>query len=177
MKNLARPNRFLVEITTPTGVSAFKFEEKDQYYVRSANLPGKTIGDITNLFWFGENYKIAGDPTFEDLTLKFLDQFNHGLRLKFLTWMEAIASTVSNERGEPGDYKTVITLHQLDNANNTMATCYCHGAYPKIVGPIEVGQDQNDAVEEFDVTFSIDTFTNSPVAGSGSGVNVSATIK
>jgi len=174
IKGLARPNRFLVSFngSDTSGTKIFNFggqgnrnEENDQFMVRSAQLPGKEIGDVSNLYWFGQNYKIGGDPTYADITLSFFNGVNFGLRQRFEEWHEKIADTVNNSRGAPNDYKVEMVLSQLGLNNDIIAQYYCHGVFPKNVSTIELTQDSDNEVEKFDVSFNIDNWTNKGSSG------------
>ena len=165
--DIARPNRFLVSFSGGTGTE-FSLEESEKYYVRSGQLPGKTVGDISNLFWFGQNYKIAGDPTFEDITLKFLNNHGFTIRKKVELWLDNIARTVENTRGNPEDYKMLMQLDQVNLANEVVASYHCYGVYPKSITAIDVSHESQDTLEEFDVNFSID-YWSSETDGAGAG--------
>lgn len=165
--DIARPNRFLVSFAGGNNTE-FSLTDSEKYYVRSASLPGKTVGDISNLFWFGQNYKIAGDPTFEDITLKFLNNHGFSIRQKAELWLDNIAKTVENTRGNPEDYKMTMQLDQVNLANEIVASYHCYGVYPKNITAIELSHESNDALEEFDVTFSIDYWSNA-TDGGGTG--------
>ena len=173
---LARPNRFTVSFTVPSTLTTFSYGSgagsTDEFMVRSAQLPGKEIGEISGLTYFGMTYKVAGDPTFADITLNFFNHKDFNLRSRFEAWMEAMSQTADNTRGEPGDYKAVMTLNQLDLNNNVTATYHCHGVWPKSVGAIDVSQDTQDEVEKFDVAFSVDYWSDSSTEGDAAATSV-----
>jgi len=52
--------------------------------------------------------------------------------------------------------KRDLTVEQLDRKGNMIYRYMLYGCYPKEVSEISVGSDQNDAVEEFTVTFAVD---------------------
>lgn len=157
VRDLARPNRFLVTLEgTPSDVA---LPNDYIYFVKGIGTPTKTIGEIGNLFWFGGQYKIGGDPTFDDITLTFLNKDKYDIISAFETWMELIASTETNERGEPDDYKAKLVIKQLKIDNSGTAQYVCQGVYPKTISPVELSHETNDSVEEFQVTFSIDYWT------------------
>lgn len=170
VKEVARPNRFLLSIPSPpAGVAGFNFDEEMQYHVRSASLPGRTLGDITNLFWQGMNFKIAGDPTFDDITITFLNNVNFNLKELFEKWVDSIANSVSNIRTSHDDYKAIIRLDHLGKQNNIIASYFTHGVYPKSLEPVELNQETIDTVEEFSVALSIDYWSNTDSPGEGEG--------
>ena len=168
LKDLARPNRFLFSIPgAPSGVAGFAFTEDMQYHVKAASLPGRTVGDIATLFWFGVNYKIAGDPVFDDVTLVFLNDSSFKLKKTFESWLHYVSDAVANKRGDPESYKAIFKLDQIGRNNEILATYYLHGTYPKSMDPIELSHETNDTIEEFSVNFSIDLWTNDAKPGAG----------
>lgn len=167
VKNLSRPNRFVLSFQSPPGIK-FTFTENMQYHVRTASIPGRGLGDITNLYWQGLNYKIAGDPVFDDITVSFLLNENFELKTLFEVWMDSIANTIDNIRLGPNDYKGILTLSQLSAIDNrVIGTYFLHGVYPKALEPVELSQETIDAVEEFSVNLSIDFWSNSADPTSG----------
>lgn len=173
IKDVARPNRFLLTFPTlPTSTPSIgTFDSDMQYHVRTASLPGRTIGDITNLYWQGLNYKIAGDPTYDDYTIMFLNSANFKLKLFMEKWLNLIGNPVSNIRAAHGDYKAVIKLEQLGKGTETdiLATYYLHGVYPKSMDPVELSHETVDAIEEFSVNFSVDFWSDNSAGDQGDG--------
>ena len=165
IKDLARPNRFL--LTFPT--SPFTVSADLPFSVRSASLPGRTIGDITNLYWQGMNFKIAGDPTYDDYTVMFLNSVKFDIKSYVEEWIDAMANSINNERTSHTDYKGTIQLEQLGRGTDILATYYMHGVYPKSIEAIELSQETVDAVEEFSTTWSVDYWSTDPTYGSGDG--------
>lgn len=171
VREVARPNRFLLTIPTPpTGITGFNFDDQMVYHVRSASLPPRALGDITNLLWFGLNTKLAGDPTYDDYAISFLNNVDWKVKNLFEKWVDGIASPVTNERLSHGDYKAVLKLEQIGRTNEVIATYYIHGAYPKSLDAVELAQETVDAIEDFTVNFSIDYWTSDITPGAGAGV-------
>ena len=171
VSQVARPNKFLLSIPSPpTGVSGFDFTDEMKYHVKSASLPGRTVGDISTLFWQGQNLKLAGDPTYDDYTVTFLNNVNFGVKNLMEQWLNLIANPITNEREEHGNYKAVIKLDQLDRSGNIIASYYLHGVYPKSFDAIEVSQETSDSLEEMVVNFSVDYWSDNATPGSGDGV-------
>ena len=171
VKEVARPNRFFLSIPgKPKGINPFNFSEEMQYHVKSAALPGRTLGDITNLYWQGMNNKIAGDPTFDDMPIIFINNVNFNLKLLMEQWMSGIVDPITNTRLSHDDYKGIIRLDQLGKgAGNIIATYFLHGCYPKSLEPVELNQETIDQIEEFTVTFSLDYWSSSDTPGAGQG--------
>ena len=167
--DLARPNRFWVSIGDPSNdiaeygnnnsVTLESWEEKHEFLAKTTSLPGRTIGDVT-LNWQGMKYNIAGDPTFEDITFTFLNNYEWDLRKFFESWLESIAQMSTNERSEPGAYKSdVITMQQLGRTQkDVLATYKLIGAYPITLAAQELSMENNDQTEEISVTIKYDYF-------------------
>jgi len=170
VQEVARPNRFLLQfLSLPFGLD---FNNDMQYHVRSASLPSRTIGDVSNLFWQGMNYKIAGDPVYDDYTITFLNNIDFGAKALVETWLDGMSASVSNVRTSPLEYKAVIRLDQLGpgNESNIIGTYFLHGAYPKSMDAVELSHETTDAVEEFTSAFSVDYWSSSVAPDQGTGI-------
>lgn len=167
--DVARPNRFWVSIGDPSNdiatfganndASLSTWEAKHEFLAKSGSLPGRTIGNI-ELNWQGMKYNIAGDPTFDDITLVFNNSYEFDLRKFFEDWIEVMAKMSTNERSEPGAYKSdVIQLQQLGRTQaDILATYKLIGAYPTSLSTIDLSMESNDQVEEITCVFKYDYF-------------------
>lgn len=168
--DVARPNRFLLSFPTgPVGVAGFDFTAQMVYHVKSASIPTRAIGDISQLYWFGQNMKWGGDPTFDDYSVTFINNVDWKLKNMMEQWVDLISNTTSNVRGTHGEYKGVIKLEQIGRGTNVLATYFMHGVYPKSIDAIEVDHGTQDALEEFTIPFSIDYWTSDGTPGAGTG--------
>lgn len=155
--DICRPNRFMISITSEMD---FGFGDEDYYFVKGASIPGKTLGEI-ELNWQGHKYKVAGDPSFNDVTVTILNNMTEGsenVRDKFENWFHTISDDPANIRAVHSDYKCTVNIHQLDGQGNVYKTYNLINAHPKELGDIELSMDSSDAVEEFTVVFSYSYF-------------------
>lgn len=171
VKEVARPNRFLLRFTntpakTGTGIADVI---NYQYHVRSASIPSRTIGDVSNLYWQGMNYKIAGDPIYDDYTVTFLNDVEFKMRKSLEAWLDFIAGSVDNIRHIHSEMKGVIQLIQLDSLGSEIGIYNLHGVYPKSIDAIELSYESSDQIEEFSVTFSMEYWSDSFPEDSGVG--------
>lgn len=168
--DIARPNRFWVSVGDPQNdipgddgadneASLSTWEERHEFLAQSASLPGRNVGNI-ELNWQGMKYNIAGDPTFTDITLVFLNDYEWDIRNFFEQWLEVIAQMDTNERTQPNGYKSdVITLTQLGRTSTEYLQKYkLIGAYPTDISAIDLSQDQENSKEEVSVTIKYDYF-------------------
>lgn len=150
VQDAARPNRFLVTMSGP-------WTDQMSYLVKTASLPNRTIGNI-ELNWQGMKAKIAGDPTFDDISFTFLNDYDWNAKNFIETWMEDIAQMSTNNRTSHASYKADVVMQQLGRTGEVIATYILVGAYPISMDTIELSQDSTDTAEEFTVSFSYDYF-------------------
>ncbi len=172
--DIARPNRFLFSLAS--GPSDITWDDTAKYYVKTAQLPGRTVNDRPPLFWFGMQDKRAGDPIYEDMTLNFHLDSKFKLRKIIEEWVEIISPTVANIRHKistpTGGYKGVGKIQQVGAMGDIIATYFLHGFYPKNFTPVELGYETSDANSEFSVTFNVDYWSDSETGTSGTGVGL-----
>lgn len=169
--DVARPNRFWVSIGDPSNdialygndngsaLSKTPWLAKNEFLAKTTSLPGRTVGNI-ELNWQGMKYNIAGDPTFDDITFTFINNYEWDIRGFFEGWLQSISEMATNERSQPGAYKSdVVTMQQLGRVEgDVLATYKLIGAYPTSVAAIDLSMESNDGTEEISVTMKYDYF-------------------
>jgi len=154
--DVARPNRLWVQITSEKSV-AKNFTDDMSFLAKSVSLPNRTIGNI-EVNWQGMKAKIAGDPTFDDMTLTFLNDYEWKIKKYFEAWIEEVATMVSNDRTAHGTYKSEVKIEQLGRTGEVLATYKLLGAYSISMDAIELNQESGDTVEELSVSLAYDYF-------------------
>lgn len=109
----AKSNRFLVNIPKPIdGLNGF---QKDLTLLcEAAEFPGRGLFTVDNRY-YGPNFKIPYQTTYEDLTLTFLVRDKFLERQYFDGWMNAINPIDSYNFNYRADYTTNIELFQLSD--------------------------------------------------------------
>ena len=161
----ARANQFRVSIFSPPGIAIGLIVERTSFLVRSANLPGMTLGEIAVPFR-GRSIYIAGDRTFDEVwTTTFLNDTDFMIRNAMERWSNGINDLV-NATGvtNPSDYQTDLIVEQLDRDDKQLKSYIFRNAWPVSVGSIELTSESADAIEEFDVTWRYQHFEPSNVA-------------
>lgn len=149
----ARPNRFKVMVEFPSFAGTVDDMKKTQFLCISTQLPGSTLGVIEVPFR-GRMLKLPGDRTFDEWTCSFINDTDFALRDAFELWHNGINAYNSNTGlTAPDDYMSTVTVTQLDSNDNALKTYTLKLGWPSVIGPIELGQDQTDTYEQFDVTF------------------------
>jgi hypothetical protein len=122
----ARPNLFEVNLTWPTVVpGAGDAARKSLFQVKSAQLPGSTIGTVP-LYYFGREMKFAGNRTFTDWTVTIINDEDFTIRNSIDSWMNSINSHSSNVRSpgaqSPSSYTVDATVTQYGKTGNSLKT-------------------------------------------------------
>lgn len=170
IQDVARPNRFWITITGNIAADLGWAEEPMAFACKSASIPSRTVNTI-ELSWQGMKTKIAGDPSFEDITLNFHNTYDWSVKNFFETWLQAISDEASNTRLDPAAYKAEIIIEHLGRTDaDVLATYVLEGAFPTNIAAISLSQDSGDTPEDFDVNFAYDTFYRRAGKGVGSAV-------
>ena len=115
------------------------------------------VGNI-NVPFRGRQIKIAGDRTFEEWSVTVLNDTNFKLRNAFERWQNGINNMTDNEGlTNPVDYQVDAFVDHLDRNGNTIKSYTLRGLFPINIADIDLNFDEATAVEEFSVTFLINT--------------------
>lgn len=156
VQDIARSNRFYVTFSGDAAVNAGFKDESMSYFVKSASLPALTIGEI-EVNWFGQKYKVAGDITFDEYSITFLQDYDFKIKSAIEKWMKSVADHIKGSRGEHLNYKSTINIHQLGRSQNEILRTYkLVGAFPKQMNANELSMESTDSIQELEVTFSYD---------------------
>ena len=174
----ARPNLFEVELTTfPAAAANADWDPNNfRFMCKAAQLPASTIANIDVPFR-GRIFKVAGDRTVDTWTVTVINDENFAVRNAFEEWMEGIAKLDNNLGAtDPSAYMANATVYQLgrgstsssqDNggeSNAVLKEYVFEDIFPTEVSSIDLSYDSSDTIEEFTVTFQVQTFS---VTGAG----------
>ncbi len=174
----ARPNLFEVELTTfPTAAANADWDPNNfRFMCKAAQLPASTIANIDVPFR-GRIFKVAGDRSVDTWTVTVINDENFAVRNAFEEWMEGIAKLDNNLGAtDPSAYMANATVYQLgrgsssssqDNggeSNSVLKEYVFEDIFPTEVSSIDLSYDSSDTIEEFTVTFQVQTFS---VRGAG----------
>ena len=154
----ARANQFQVTMPFPGFAAAGGETRVMSFLCQATNLPGMTLGEVAVPFR-GRQLYIAGDRTFEAWTTTIMNDTYFLIRNAMERWMNAINALSDNSGLEnPSDYQVDAFVDQLDRAGEAIKSYTFRGLFPQTIAPIELGYDQNDAVETFEVTYRYQFF-------------------
>ena len=148
----ARPNRY--KITIPQLGSTLEF------FAKASSLPGSTLGKC-EVPYMGRIVNVSGDRTFDDWTITVINDISFDVRTQALTWMANLQNQrIANSGPDaPSAYYRTAIVEQLSRSNTPIATITIYDMFPISVGEITLGYDQNDQVEEYDITFAYNYWT------------------
>jgi hypothetical protein len=149
-KGGARPNRFKVVVTG--GGSSFTDLE---FLCRSATQPASTLGEVA-VPYQGRTYKIPGDRTFEDWTITVYNDNDHSVRKELEKWHDRMNKYEENTTtGSMASIMGNATVTQQDQNAGMLHEYQLEGIWPSEIGAIDLAWDNNDAIEEFTVTWKV----------------------
>ena len=154
LKDGIRPNRFWITFSPPVGGKG----DKLTFLVKSASVPGVTIGEI-GINWQGMTTYVAGDPEFSTWDVTFIQDYENVARTIIENWLNLIVEVtrnVSNVREEPINYKRDIEVEQLGRSGETLAKYKLIGAFPTNLNPVDLNMDTTNTIADFSVTFRFD---------------------
>lgn len=152
----ARPNLFEVTIPFPTSVQTGEAGQKMTFMCKGAQIPGADLGTVT-VPYFGREIKLAGNRTFAEWTTTVINDEDFAVHGGVTNWMNAINSHGENDRSITGtDYQVDAEVVHYTKTGAIAKTITMINCWPTSIAAIELGWDQNDALEEFSVTWQYD---------------------
>jgi hypothetical protein len=176
----ARNNLFRVNGTFPQGTGG-NVTDLLEFHCKAARIPSSTLEPIP-LPFRGRVAKIAGDRTFEPWNITILNESDFPLRNAFEAWSELINDNLLNVgQGGTGHrfsvYRQDWTVTQLGRNGEDLETYTFHACWPSQIAEIPLSFEQNNTVEEFDVTLEYQYYTHTrgtkgrAVGGRGSNIS------
>jgi hypothetical protein len=161
----ARPTLFEVQIYFPVSLAGVFPTAQTAVQAKASSLPGSTLG-IIEVPYFGRKIKVAGDRTFDDWTMTLINDEDFNIRNAFEFWHNAMDQyTTGSERKRvnganenPYSYVSNVYVKQFGKQGNVIKVYELVNAFPNQISQIDVSWENNDQIEEFDVTWSYDYF-------------------
>ena len=148
----ARSNLFKATINFP-GYAAGDVE-LTSFMCKTAQLPQSVIEEVPISFR-GRILKIAGERSFEPWTVTILNDTDMGTRDAMERWMNGINGHTTNVGlVNPTDYQADLVVEQLDRDGTSIKRYDFRGAFPTLVGEIDLDYDVSGQIEQFTVSFA-----------------------
>jgi hypothetical protein len=153
----ARPNLFRAIVNYPAFANGDS--ELTSFMVKAASLPASIVAEVVVPFR-GRQIKVAGDRTFEPMSLTVINDTGMEVRNAFEKWSHEINTHVDNTGiNNPTDYKADLVIEQLDRQGAVVKKYTLIGAFPTNISAIELSSETNDTIEEFTAEISYDYWT------------------
>ena len=152
-----RPTMFQVELEFPSGTVADQTAMTNDgiFLCKASQLPSSNIGNIDVPFR-GRKLKVAGDRTFEDWTVTITNDVSFKLRKGMEKWSELVQNhNFALGANKLDDYFASAIVRQLDRQGEQLRAYLFEGIWPTTVAAIDLDMDNNDTVEDFECTFSV----------------------
>ena len=168
----ARPSLFEITVSKPTGVTG-SFDSMATHCNVSA-IPPLTVTPIERQY-FGRTVKIPGDMVFGDLSTTIINSQNYSLRKVLEKWVDVINSTGGNlgYSDSTSGFGTV-TLTQFSKTGKSLVSWEFVDAWPQTVSEIALSYDTASDIEQFDVTWAYNYYTQAKGNASTAGLSTYA---
>jgi hypothetical protein len=151
----ARPTLFQVEINNPpAGIASNGAIDKLRFMCNATQLPAPIVDKIP-VGYMGREINVSGDRTVPDWNISVINDEDFGIREMFENWSFIQNSMVGNLRRDRG-YKADGTITQYGKEGNVLRQYTMVGAFPTMVGQIEVAWEAKNQIEIFNVTLALD---------------------
>lgn len=167
LKGGSRATKYEIRFSLPQEVETI-MELKDlAVLAKSTEFPGMQIGQIET-YLMGRKLPIPGDTEYDSQwTVNFYMDNAHKVRKQFVAWMKAIDNFQSNTHsGQPEKLFAEMSVVQLDSLEKGVAVYTFKDVWPQQVGPVQVGADTTNQIQEFDVIFSFSSWIIEGTSGS-----------
>lgn len=157
--DLARPNRFDVQIPIPLGISYYVSSSRLlKLRCENAELPGRNIS-TTALKVYNIEEKFPYQTTYNDINLTFIVGDDMSEKKLFDAWLEWINPTYDYNFKYKSDYASLIRINQYDVKNELTYSVDLLDAYPIAVNQLDLDWS-NDGYHKLNVTFTYTQWKN-----------------
>lgn len=153
--DLARPNRYDVQIPVPVVLAPFYLNtgRNLQFRCESTEMPGRTLVTTDRKIGSAPVQKIPYQTTYNDLSMTFMVGADMNEKLFFDQWMEYINPTSNYNFTYKSNYTVDIAINQYDSQNNVTYKAVLIDAYPLIVNQLDLDWT-NDSYHKLTVVFA-----------------------
>ena len=150
----ARANLFKATVNFPSYVATSDVE-LTSFLCKGVQIPSSVIAPITIPFR-GRQLQMAGDRTFEPLTLTVINDASFVVRNAFESWANGINNFAENTGlSDMNDYICDVVVEQLNKAGETTKKYDFRGCWPSNISTIDLNYDTENTIEEFTVELQV----------------------
>lgn len=160
----ARPNLYEVILTFPAALPNVFASEKLSFTCTAATLPASTV-EAAPVYYMGRTIKLAGDRSFEDWNIMVMNDTDFAVRDALEDWSNRINAHTGNQSAagwsNPSNYFANAQVIQYGREREILKTVKMEGIFPLQVGEIQLGFDQMNMIETFQVLFAVNSWSSS----------------
>jgi hypothetical protein len=161
----ARPSMFEVSLFTPFSSTN---QSRANVLVSATEIPASPLQQVP-VYYFGRAIKLAGNREFPNWSVEVLNDEDFALRIMFENWSNRINSLISNRQDSSvidNNYKSTGNVVQYGQDGSTLRTYTMTGIWPVQVSPIRLAWQDGNAIETYNVEFSLDYWEPTGVGNS-----------
>jgi hypothetical protein len=174
-RNLARANKYSVELTFPTGSKEYSVSDPSHLttlFCSSVSIPGLNISTAPYKT-IGEDREFPYDRTFEPIQTNFYLDAQLTIFEMFKNWLYLIINPITKSIGFYDDYVKDFVINIISVDGNIQQVITIHEAYPKSIGELNLSSDSNEILT-LNVAWQYKYWTSSPGTSSSSSTSTSA---
>lgn len=161
-KDLARANKFDVNIPVPLGMVPFiGTSRKLALRCESTQLPGRNF-DTTPMKIYGVYENFPFQTSYDNITMTFLVSDDMKEKSFFDSWMNWIQPTITFDTKYKQDYAVLLRINQYDVQNKLSLSIDLVDAFPIAVNQLDLDWS-SDAVHKLAVTFAYTSWRSNDI--------------
>jgi hypothetical protein len=163
---LARPNKFDVDIPIPIGLIPYRGTAQQlKFRCETAELPGRTLA-TTSMKIYGVEEKFPYMSSYSDLSLTFIVSDDMSEKKFFDAWLNWISPTINYNLKYKGDYAVALRINQYDVQNQVSYSVDLIDAYPIAMNQMDLDWS-SDGHHKLTVTFAYTSWRNNSLEALG----------
>jgi len=165
-KDLARPNRFDVNVPIPIGLTLYRQISRTlSMRCENAELPGRSIS-TTSMKIYGVEEKYPYQTTYNDISLTFIVGDDMSEKKFFDAWLNWINPTINYNFKYKADYAVPLTVNQYDVKNQLSYSVTMIDAFPIAMNQLDLDWS-SDGHHKLTITFAYTSWRNNTVEALG----------
>lgn len=151
--SLARPNRYKMYIGPVASIGDVD-TRNIEINCSALTMPGSSIATTDHREARGHVVKMPYDRIYNPVTATFYNSIDHEERVFFERWISSINTGHNNKFTFYDEFTSVINIMQLDCKHMVTNHIKLMEVYPIALSDLELGYANENAVEQFNVTFT-----------------------
>jgi len=164
--DLARPNRFDVNVPIPIGLLPYREIGRTlRMRCENAELPGRSIS-TTSMKIYGVEEKFPYQTVYNDISLTFIVGDDMAEKKFFDAWLNWINPTINYNLKYKADYAIPLTVNQYDVKNELSYSVTMLDTFPIAVNQLDLDWS-SDGHHKLTVTFAYTSWRNNSIEALG----------